>query len=101
MDIVNDVKQKYGVTSTIVSPSGFSLGGPVGLEVAAENIRQNPDCKPQTVFLIDAYGTFFYNPALHLNNTDTMNLFKENQTVFFAFDLDQKTSDINKLYIEN
>lgn len=100
MDIVNDVKQEYGVTSTIVSPSGFSLGGPAGLEVAAQNIRQNPDCEPQTVFLIDAYGTFFYNPSLHLNDTDTMNLFKENKTVFFAFDLDQKTSDINKLYAE-
>ena len=100
MDIVNEVKEEYGVTSTIVSPSGFSLGGPVGLEVAAENIRQNPDCKPQTVFLIDGYGTYFYNPSLHINDTEKMNLFKENETVFFAFDLDQKTTDINKLYAE-
>lgn len=100
MDIVNEVKQEYGVASTVVSPSGFSLGGPVGFEVAAENIRQNPGCEPQTVFLIDAYGTFFYNPSLHLNDTDTMNLFKENETVFFAFDLDQKTTDVNTLYAE-
>ena len=73
MDIVNEVKDEYGVSSTIVSPSGFSLGGPVGLKVAAENIRRNPDCEPQTVFFVDGYGTYFYNPKLHLNDTDTMN----------------------------
>lgn len=101
MDIVNEVKQEFGVMSTVVSPSGFSLGGPVGFKIAAENIRQNPDCEPQTVFLIDAYGTYFYNPQLHLNDTDTMNLFKENNTVFFAFDLDQKTTDVNTLYAES
>lgn len=65
MDIVNDVKQEFGVTSTVVSTSGFSLGGHVGLKIVAENIRQNPDCEPQTVFLIDGYGTYFYNPKLY------------------------------------
>ena len=100
MDIVNEVKQEYGVTSTVVSPSGFSLGGPVGLEIAAENIRQNPDCEPQTVFLIDGYGTFFYNPQLHLNDTDKINLFKENETIFFAFDHPDKKTNVNTLYAE-
>lgn len=100
MDIVNDVKQEFGVTSTVVSPSGFSLGGPVGLKIAAENIRQNPDCEPQTVFLIDGYGTYFYNPKLHLDDTDTMNLFKENNTVFFAFDHPLKKTTVNTLYAE-
>lgn len=100
MDIVNEVKEEFDVTSTIVSPSGFSLGGPVGYKIAAENIRRNPDCEPQTVFLIDAYGTFFYNPKLHLNDTEMMNLFKENNTVFFAFDHPDKKTDVNTLYAE-
>lgn len=100
MDIVNDVKQEFGVTSTVVSPSCFSLGGPVGYKIVAENIRQNPNCEPQTVFLIDAYGTYFYNPKLHLNDTDTMNLFKENNTIFFAFDHEQKKTNVNTLYAE-
>lgn len=100
MDIVNEVKDEYGVSSTIVSPSGFSLGGPVGLKVAAENIRRNPDCEPQTVFFVDGYGTYFYNPKLHLNDTDTMNLFKENNTVFFAFDHPDKKTNVNTLYAE-
>ena len=101
MDLVNEVKQEFGVTSTNVSPSGFSLGGPVGYQIAAENIRRNPDCEPQTVFLIDAYGTYFYNPQIHLNDTETMDLFKENQTIFFAFDHSDKTTDINTLYAKS
>jgi arsenate reductase-like glutaredoxin family protein len=100
MDIVNEVKQKYGVTSTNVSTSSFSLGGSVIYEIAAENIKQNPDCDPQTVFLIDAYGTYFYNPKLHLEDTETMNLFKENNTIFFAFDLAEKTTNVNTMYAE-
>lgn len=100
MNIVNEVKQEYGVTSTVVSPSCFSLGGPVGFQVTAENIRQNPDCDPQTVFLLDAYGTYFYNPKLHLNDTDMMNLFKKNNTVFFAFDHELKKTNVNSLYAE-
>ena len=52
MNIVNEVKQEYGITSTTVTPSGFSLGGFAGYNTAAEYIRQNPDCEPQTVFLI-------------------------------------------------
>lgn len=100
MDIVNEVKQEFGVTSTNVTPSGFSLGGFAGYETAAENIRQNPDCKPQTVFLIDTYGPIYYNPQLYLNDIDTINLYKENKTVFFAFDTTEKTSDINTLYAQ-
>lgn len=100
MDIVDEVKQEFDVTSTVVSPSVFSLGGPVGYKIAAENIRRNPNCEPQTVFLIDAYGTFFYNPKMHLNDTETMNLFKENNTVFFAFDHPDKKTDVNTLYAE-
>ena len=100
MNIVDEVKQEYGVTSTIVTPSGFSLGGPVGYKTAAENIRRNPDCEQQTVFLVDAYGTYFYNPKLHLNDQETINLFKENNTVFFALDHPLKTTDVNTLYAE-
>ena len=100
MDIVNEVKQKYGVTSTIVSTSSFSLGGSVIYEMSAENIRQNPECEPQTVFLIDAYGTYFYNPKLHLNDTETMNLFKENNTIFFAFDHPDKSTNVNTQYAQ-
>ena len=76
MNIVDEVKQEFGVTSTIVTPSGFSLGGPVGYMTAAENIRRNPGCEQQTVFLVDAYGTYFYNSKLHLNDQETINLFK-------------------------
>ena len=100
MNIVDEVKQEFGVTSTIVTPSGFSLGGPVGYKTAAENIRRNPGCEPQTVFLVDAYGTYFYNPKLHLNDQETLNLFKENNTVFFALDHPLKTTDINTQYAQ-
>lgn len=98
MNIVDEVKQEFGVTSTVVTPSGFSLGGPVGYKTAAENIRRNPGCEPQTVFLVDAYGTYFYNPKLHLNDQETLNLFKENNTVFFALDHPLKTTDVNTQY---
>ena len=100
MNIVDEVKSEFGITSTIVTPSGFSLGGPVGYKTAAENIRRNPGCDPQTVFLVDAYGTYFYNPKLHLNDKETINLFKENNTVFFALDHPLKTTDINTLYAQ-
>lgn len=100
MNIVEEVKQEFGVTSTIVTPSGFSLGGPVGYKTAAENIRRNPGCEPQTVFLVDAYGTYFYNPKLHLNDQETLNLFKENNTVFFALDHPLKTTDVNTQYAQ-
>ena len=100
MNIVDEVKQEFGVTSTIVTPSGFSLGGPVGYKTAAENIRRNPGCEPQTVFLVDAYGTYFYNPKLHLNDQETLNLFKENNTVFFALDHPLKTTDVNTQYAQ-
>lgn len=98
MNIVDEVKQEFGVTSTIVTPSGFSLGGPVGYMTAAENIRRNPGGEQQTVFLVDAYGTYFYNPKLHLNDQETINLFKENNTVFFALDHPLKKEDVNTLY---
>ena len=100
MNIVDEVKTEFGVTSTTVTPSGFSLGGPVGYLTAAENIRRNPNCEQQTVFLVDAYGTYFYNPKLHLNDQETINLFKENNTVFFALDHPLKTTDVNTLYAQ-
>ena len=98
MDVVNEVKEEFGVTNTNVSSSGFSMGGFAGYVTVAENIKQNPDCEPQTVFLIDSYGQLYNNPNKYISDTDTINIYKENQTVFFAFDTTGKGTNVNEQY---
>ena len=87
MKIVNDVKQEYGITNTTVSASGFSMGGFCGYETVLENIKQNPDAEPQTVFFIDDYGRgTYYGYENAVKDQEVMQTFKDNQTVFFLYE---------------
>lgn len=87
MNVVNQVKEEYGITNTTVSSSGFSMGGFAGYVTVAENIKQNPDAEPQTVFFIDDYARkTYYNYQTTLQDEETVQSFKDNQTVFFIYE---------------
>ena len=89
MEIINDVREEYGITNLNVSGSGFSKGGFAGVEIVAENIKQNPNIEPQMVFLVDDYSDVQYVPQ-RVFTEERMELFKQNNTVFFAFDPEWK-----------
>ena len=86
MNIVNEVKDQYGITNTNVSSGGFSMGGFAAYTNIAANLRQNPDADPQVGFFIDDYSAKTYNYygyKASLSDEETMNLFRENNTIFF------------------
>lgn len=101
MNIVNEVKEEYGITNTNVSSSGFSMGGFAGYVTVAENIRQNPDCDPQIVYYIDDYASkTYYNYKNAIADEETMQLFKDNQTVFFVLEGQYKGGQATTAYAE-
>lgn len=87
MNIVSQVQQKYGLTNTNVSSGGFSMGGFSGYTTLAANLRQNPDSDPQVGFFIDDYSAkTYYDHSIALADEETMNLFRENNSVFFMLE---------------
>lgn len=92
MDIVNSVKEEYGITNNNVSSSGFSMGGFAGYVTVAENLKQNgaSNLSPQVVYYIDDYSNkTYYNYKTALTD-EAIDLFKENGTIFFAYEGDNK-----------
>ena len=101
MTIVNSVKQEYGITNTNVSASGFSMGGFCGYETVLENIKQNPDAEPQTVFFIDDYGRTTYHGYINeVKKDEVMQAFRDNQTVFFIYEPSGKGAGQSTAYAQ-
>ena len=99
MDIINSVREEYGITNMNVFGSGYSKGGFGGFDVVAENIRQNPNLDPQVVFFIDDYSSTYYMAENKLGNGKA-ELFAQNNTVFFTYDPPWKSPDKYKAYID-
>lgn len=88
MEIVNSVRNEYGITNTNLSGSGFSYGGSGGFSVVAENLKQNgaSNMDPQVVYLIDDYSPKTYEGYRKTLTSEEMDLFKENNTLFFTYE---------------
>lgn len=88
MEIVNSVRNEYGITNTNLSGGGFSYGGDGGFSVVAENLRQNgaSNLDPQIVYLIDDYSNKTYKEYNATLNSEDINLFKENNTIFLTYE---------------
>ena len=91
MNIVESVKQEYGITNTNVSAGGFSMGGGMGIVTVAENLRRNGANKmePQVVYLVDDYSAISYKSAQAFTD-ENIQLFKENNTMFFVYESNHK-----------
>lgn len=102
MDLVNSLKNQYGITTKNVSGSGFSMGGAEGYTIVLENIKQNPDIEPQIVYFIDDYSRkTYYNHKTTLNDEEATNLFKENETIFFIYEPNSKNPTATKAFGES
>lgn len=88
MEIVNSVRNEYGITNTNLSGGGYSFGGDGGFSVVAENLRQNgaSNLEPQIVYLIDDYSNKTYKGYNATLNSEDINLFKENNTIFLTYE---------------
>ncbi len=88
MEIVNSVRAEYGITNTNLSGGGFSYGGDGGYRVVLENLKQNgaSNLDPQIVYLIDDYSNKTYKGYNATLNSEDINLFKENNTLFLTYE---------------
>lgn len=100
IEIVNNVRNEYGITNLNISSAGFSMGGFGGTVTVAENIRQNPNIDPQVVFLIDDYSEPYHSIKDILNSNGRTELFTENNTIFFAYCLTQKKVKNYQTYLD-
>ena len=91
MNIVDSVRQEYGITNTNVSSGGFSMGGGMGVVTVAENLRRYGANKmePQVVYLVDDYSAISYKSAQAFTD-ENVQLFKENNTMFFVYESNHK-----------
>ncbi len=102
IQIVNHLQEQYGLTNNNVSSSGFSMGGSAGYSTVAENLKQNSDLEPQIVYYIDDYSNkTYYNYKTALADTETIDLFKENNTIFFILEPTSKNCAATNAYGES
>ena len=102
MKVVNVVKQQYGITNSNVSSAGFSMGGFAGYTNLAANIKQNPDADPQIGFFIDDYSNkSYYGYKTAIADEETMNLFRENNSVFFIMENASKDKNATLAYAQS
>lgn len=99
-DIIEKVREEYGITNLSVSGGGFSKGGFGGFDVVVENIRRNPDIEPQVVFFIDDYSQKTYYCSNRLLTDEMKGLLQENETILFTFDPVWKSTDKYQPYID-
>ena len=99
-DIIEKVREEYGITNLTVSGSGFSKGGFGGFDVVVENIRRNPNIEPQVVFFIDDYSQKTYYCSDRLLTEEMKGLLQENETILFTFDPVWKGTDKYQPYID-
>ncbi len=100
LDIINSIRQEYGITNLNVSGSGFSKGGFGGFVTVAENIRQNPNIDPQVVFFVDDYSNTYYQAKSMLDSNGRGELLAKNNTILFAYDPDWKSPSNYRAYIQ-
>ena len=88
MEIVNFVRSEYGIVNNNISGGGFSYGGDGGYRVVLENLKQQgpTNLDPQIVYLIDDYSNMTYKGFSSTLNSDDINYFKENNTLFFTYE---------------
>lgn len=93
MDIVENIRDDYGITNGNVTCSGFSNGGWGAARTTIENIQRNPDLEPQVLFLLDDYGkateNVTYNGSVvtggNILNNGGQEAFLQNDTVIFSY----------------
>jgi len=100
MEIVNSVRDEYGITNNNLSGGGFSYGGFGGYEVVAENLKQNgaSNLEPQIVYFVDDYSKKTHEGYASTLKSEEMDLFRENNTVFFSYQNNSKWSGAANAY---
>lgn len=99
MQIINAVREEYGITNLNVSGSGFSKGGFGGFDIVAANIKQNENLDPQIVFFIDDYSSTYYSASAKMTD-ENLQAFTENNTIFFCYDPPWKSTDNYQAYLD-
>ena len=85
MDIIENVREDYGITNMNVTSSGFSNGGWGATRTTIENINRNPDLEPQVLFLLDDYGINTKDPVANMLGDGGKEAFTQNDTIIFSY----------------
>lgn len=93
MDIIENVREDYGITNMNVTSSGFSNGGWGAARTTIENIQRNPELEPQVLFLLDDYGNATVDGTLgnkvvagaNVLNNGGQEAFLQNDTIIFSY----------------
>lgn len=99
-DLIEQVREEYGITNMNVTGSGFSMGGFAGFDIVVENIRRNPNIDPQVVFFIDDYSQKTYYGSHRLLTDEISTLLRDNDTILFMFDPWWKGTDKYQPYVD-
>ena len=86
VDVINQVKQQYGITNNNLSVAGFSMGSTPTYTIMGEYLKQNPNCGSSTMFLLDNYPNANVSGINKFDSllNDYGDYYKNNNTMFVA-----------------
>ncbi len=92
MNLVEDIRKKYGITNYNLSAGGFSSGGLNALDIQSANIAAHKGAlAPQIAFMIDDFSLIYSDGSLGYAAAD-MDNFKDNNTTLFILEQGSKYS---------
>lgn len=94
--ILNDAKEKYGLTSDLFMTTGFSSCCSQSVKTTAEYIRQNPGVERQVAFTLD--GFIWKNGVLNQSELDAL---IRNDTLFVSYCQPQNWNKLSSAVTEN
>lgn len=86
VDVINNVKQQYGITNNNLSVAGFSMGSTPTYTIMGEYLKQNPNCGSSTLYLLDNYPNANVSGINKFDSllNDYGTYYKNNNTMFVA-----------------
>lgn len=94
--MLNDAKEKYGLTSDLFMTTGFSSCCSQSVKTTAEYIRQNPGVERQVAFTLD--GFIWKNGVLNQSELDAL---IENDTLFVSYCQPQNWNKLSSAVMNN
>ena len=98
VDMVDLVKDEYGITSSGCSFSGFSQGSISTMYGMNQYLKQNPNVESQVCFVADGYDSYYYNSTGMANMVkDT---FVENGTILISIEGTHSNKNYLNQYVD-
>ena len=95
-DIVEDVRNNYGIVNNNLTASGFSAGGAQAIYASGYNIYNNDIKEPEIVFMIDDYSYAYKSPKgvleeYMVEDKRLGDILKDNQSIIFFYEGSNKS----------